>query len=69
MKNLREHIRALLLLGEEPCQAIMSVAEQAHKSLTAPRDMSLLAALIEDALATVDDEIDKRAAKASKAKA
>ena len=68
MKNLREHIKALLLLGDSPRDAIVSVAEQVRKGLTAPRDLSLFAALIEDALTLADDETNKHAVKVSKAK-
>ena len=69
MKKLREHIKALLLLGDSPVDAIMSVADQAHKFIARTRDLSLFSALVEDALALADDETNKHAVKASKAKA
>lgn len=69
MKNLREHIKALLLLGDSPRDAIVSVEGQARKSFTTARDLSLFSAIVDDALTLADDETDKHAAKVSKAKA
>ena len=70
MKNLREQIKALLLLGDSPRFAITELADRVRPSLTVPRHLSIFAAILEDALDLVDDVADKAAArKASKAKA